>query len=136
MGARLSGALRKARSSPWFDDTRTPEVETLATLARQAMDSALADRLDRSPDAYGAAAQATLFQLGRWQLAAGQGEDLLLREAWKPWLEQHPDAIGLRIRALRALGRDAEADAEQARLDRLKQAPQLDLGPTANAPQA
>lgn len=98
--------------------------------------AALADRLDRSPDAYGAAAQATLFQLGRWQLAAGQGEDLLLREAWKPWLEQHPDAIGLRIRALRALGRDAEADAEQARLDRLKQAPQLDLGPTANAPQA
>jgi penicillin amidase len=34
-----------AGDSPWFDDTRTPEVETLGTLARQAMDSALADRL-------------------------------------------------------------------------------------------
>jgi penicillin amidase len=31
--------------SPWFDDGRTAEVETLGALARQAMDSALAGRL-------------------------------------------------------------------------------------------
>ena len=34
-----------AAGSDWFDDARTPEVETLATLARQAMDSSLASRL-------------------------------------------------------------------------------------------
>lgn len=98
--------------------------------------AALADRLDRSPDAYGAAAQASLFQLGRWQIAAGQGDDVLLREAWKPWLAQHPDAIALRIAALRAAGRTTDADAEQARLDRLEQAPQLDLAPLPDAPKA
>jgi DNA-binding winged helix-turn-helix (wHTH) protein/Tfp pilus assembly protein PilF len=98
--------------------------------------AALADRLDRAPEAYGAAAQASLFQLGRWQIAAGQGEDVLLREAWKPWLTQHPDAIALRIAALRAAGRKADADAEQARLDRLKQTPQLDLAAHPNAPSA
>jgi len=34
-----------AGGSPWFDDGRTPEVETLQSLARQAMDSSLAGRL-------------------------------------------------------------------------------------------
>jgi penicillin amidase len=34
-----------AGGSDWFDDGRTPEVETLDVLARQAMDSALAHRL-------------------------------------------------------------------------------------------
>jgi penicillin amidase len=34
-----------AGGSDWFDDTRTPEVETLATLARQAMDSVLGGAL-------------------------------------------------------------------------------------------
>ena len=34
-----------AGGSEWFDDGRTPEVETLATLARQAMDSVLAGEL-------------------------------------------------------------------------------------------
>ena len=97
---------------------------------------ALADRLDRSPEAYGAAAQASLFQLGRWQVATGEGEDVLLREAWKPWLAQHPDAIALRIAALRAGGRGAEADVEQARLDRLKQAPQLDFTTSRDKPRA
>ena len=98
--------------------------------------AALGDRLDRSPDAYGAAAQASLFQLGRWQVAAGQGDDLLQREAWTPWLAEHPDAIALRIAALRATGHDTDADAEQARLDRLRQAPQLDLVPPPDAPEA
>jgi len=88
--------------------------------------AALEARLDRAPDATGAAAQASLFQLGRWQVANGQPEDLLLRSAWQPWLEQHPDAIALRVAALHASGRDADAAIEQTRLDRLKQAPQLD----------
>jgi hypothetical protein len=97
--------------------------------------AALADRLDRAPDARGAAAQATLFQLGRWQAAHGAADDLLLREAWTPWLAEHPDAIALRITALRAAGRGDEAAAEQARLDRLRRASQLDPVPQA-APQA
>ncbi|HEY6941010.1 winged helix-turn-helix domain-containing protein [Dokdonella sp.] len=87
----------------------------------------LADRLDRAPGAIGPAAQASLFQLGRWQLASGRSDDILLREAWKPWLEQHPQAIALRIAALRAAHRTAEADVEQARLERLRHAPQLDV---------
>jgi tetratricopeptide (TPR) repeat protein len=99
---------------------------------------ALADlesRLDRAPGATGAAAQASLFQLGRWQVANGRSEDLLLRSAWQPWLEQHPDAIALRVTALRANGRAADAAIEQTRLDRLKLAPQLDLAPeTPGAP--
>lgn len=96
----------------------------------------LADRLDRSPEAYGPAAQASLFQLGRWQVAAGEGEDVLLREAWKPWLAQHPDAITLRIAALRAVGRGAEADAEQVRLDRLRRAPRFDRPAAPDTPRA
>ena len=96
--------------------------------------AALADRLDRAPDARGAAAQATLFQLGRWQVASGAADDLLLREAWTPWLAEHPDAIALRISALRTAGRGQEAAAEQARLDRLRQAPQLDPSPQAAPP--
>ena len=99
---------------------------------------ALADlesRLDRAPAATGAAAQASLFQLGRWQIANGRSEDLLLRSAWQPWLEQHPDAIALRVAALRANGRAADAVIEQARLDRLRQAPQLDLAAELPHPQ-
>lgn len=91
---------------------------------------ALADlesRLDRAPEATGAPAQASLFQLGRWQIADDRSEDILLRSAWQPWLEQHPDAIALRVAALSANGRAADAAIEQARLDRLMQAPQLDL---------
>jgi hypothetical protein len=87
----------------------------------------LAERLDRAPGATGPAALASLFQLGRWQVAAGQPDDLLSREAWKPWLEQHPQAIALRIAALRTAHRDADAGAEQARLDRLQRAPQFDV---------
>lgn len=87
----------------------------------------LTRHLDRTPDARGAAAQAGLFQLGRWQVATGRFADLLARAAWKPWLAQHPHAIELRIAALRGLGRNADADAEQARLESLAREPVLDL---------
>jgi len=95
---------------------------------------ALTRQLDAMAGAQGPAAQAALFQLGRWQLALGRYEDLLSRPAWKPWLEQHPDAIALRIAALRAGGRAADADAEAIRLQHLREAPELDLGELAAAP--
>lgn len=94
----------------------------------------LTRQLDATPDARGPVAQAALFQLGRWQLALGHHEDLLSRPAWKPWLEQHPDAITLRIAALRAAGRSADADAEAVRLEHLRSAPELDLDELADAP--
>ena len=93
----------------------------------------LAARLDRAPAASGPAAQASLFQLGRWQVAAGASDDVLLRDAWKPWLEQQPEAIALRVQALRSARRDVEADAEQVRLDRLQRAPQLAVSELAAA---
>lgn len=91
-----------------------------------------ADELARILDggdgsANGAVAQAALFQLGRWQLALDRPAELLARPQWKPWLEQHPDAIALRFAALRASGRGNEADTEQVRLDQLMQAPELEL---------
>jgi tetratricopeptide (TPR) repeat protein len=96
--------------------------------------AAAADDLSRALDdargASGPSAQAGLFQLGRWQLALGRPADLLARPEWKPWLEQNPDAIALRIAALRSVGRGGEADAEQRRLDALKQAPELELDPS------
>jgi DNA-binding winged helix-turn-helix (wHTH) protein len=95
--------------------------------------AALTERLDRAPDAAGAAAQASLFQLGRWQITAGRYDDLLARTAWQPWLAQHPEAIALRVAALRASGKTAEAEAEQARVDALKQAPQLELEVAADS---
>lgn len=85
--------------------------------------------LDALHGASGPAAQAMLFQLGRWQLAAGAAAGLLARQEWKPWLQEHPDAIALRIAALRAAGSGEEADAEQRRLDRLLQSPDLALDP-------
>ncbi|HEY0232009.1 MAG TPA: hypothetical protein VGC55_12220, partial [Dokdonella sp.] len=90
----------------------------------------LAQALDALHGATGPAAQAMLFQLGRWQLDAGRGADLLARPEWKPWLQQHPDAIALRIAALRAAGRRDEADTEQRRLDPLLQSPELALDPS------
>jgi DNA-binding winged helix-turn-helix (wHTH) protein len=87
----------------------------------------LARLLDNGGDANGAVAQSALFQLGRWQLALERPADLLARPQWKPWLAQDPDAIALRIAALRASGRGDEANAEQARLDQLMQAPELEL---------
>jgi len=91
---------------------------------------ALTRALDAAPMARGAAAQASLFQLGRWQIQLGRSRDLLARPEWKPWLEQHPDAITLRVDALRADGQSDAADAEQHRLDRIRHDPALDLDPT------
>lgn len=87
----------------------------------------LARLLDADGHANGAVAQAALFQLGRWQLALDRPADLLAQPQWKPWLEQHPDAIALRIAALRAGGRDDDAEAEQARLNQLAQSPELEF---------
>jgi DNA-binding winged helix-turn-helix (wHTH) protein len=84
--------------------------------------TALAALLDRAGGAGGPVAQASLFQLGRWQLDAGQPAALLARAEWKPWLSQHPEAIRLHQAALRALGRRAEAEAAGRRLDALDQA--------------
>ena len=84
--------------------------------------TALAQQLDRLADARGPAAQAMLFQLGRWQIASGKAAALLARPAWAPWRAEHPEAIRLAASALRMLGRTAEADAEQQRLGRLKRA--------------
>lgn len=85
--------------------------------------------LDDARGASGPVEQAGLFQLGRWQLQLGQAAELLARPEWKPWLEQHPDAIELQVAALRAVGRDAEAASAQSRLDALRQAPELDIDP-------
>ncbi|HVT32266.1 MAG TPA: tetratricopeptide repeat protein, partial [Rhodanobacteraceae bacterium] len=63
---------------------------------------ALAKLLDANPPA--PIAQSALFQLGRWELALGRPDAVLARAAWEPWLDQHPDAIAMRIEALRASG--------------------------------
>lgn len=89
----------------------------------------LARALDDARGASGPAAQAGLFQLGRWQLALGRSAELLARPEWAPWLAQHPDAIALHIAALRANHRTGEAAEEQGRFDLLKQAPELDIDP-------
>ena len=93
----------------------------------------LARALDDARGAVGPVEQASLFELGRWQLALGRPADLIERPEWKPWLEQHPEAIELHVAALRAAGRDAEAQTQQARLDTLKQAPEsaIDADSTA-----
>jgi DNA-binding winged helix-turn-helix (wHTH) protein len=91
--------------------------------------AAAADDLARALDQFrglnGPAAQASLFQLGRWQITLGREADLLARPEWARWLEQDPDAIALRIAALRASARIDDADAEQRRLDTLLAAPEL-----------
>ena len=85
--------------------------------------------LDAMPADRGPVAQAALFQLGRWQLEQGHADALLARDAWKPLLDGNPDAIALRVEALRASGQADAADAEQKRLDALRHAPELDLDP-------
>lgn len=108
---------------PWLPLVAALERGAAGDLAGAATD--LARLLDADGPVNGAVAQAALFQLGRWQLALDRPAELLARPQWKPWLEQHPDAIALRITALRAAGRSADADAEQARLDQLAQSPEL-----------
>jgi DNA-binding winged helix-turn-helix (wHTH) protein/tetratricopeptide (TPR) repeat protein len=103
-----------------------------AELARLGGDTAgAADALGKLLDANPPApvAQSALFRLGRWQLALGRPDALLAQAAWQPWLDQQPDAIALRIEALRATGKTPLADAEQRRLDALRTAPDIDLDP-------
>jgi DNA-binding winged helix-turn-helix (wHTH) protein/tetratricopeptide (TPR) repeat protein len=75
----------------------------------------------------GPATQAALYELGRWQIELGESVALLAEPAWTSWLDQLPDAIKLRIEALRASGRIAEADTEHARLEKLSRSPELRL---------
>lgn len=116
---------------PWL-----PLVD--AHLAKIGGDAAgAADALDRMLDAKppiaAPIAQSALFQLGRWQLALGRADALLARDAWQPWLDQHPDAIADRVAALRATGQTALADAEQQRLDALRAAPEVEIDPATLA---
>ena len=74
-------------------------------------------------------AQAALLQAGRWQIEHGRYADMLAEPAWTPWLQQSPEAIELRIAALRASGHEREAAAEQTRLGILQRTPELDLDP-------
>lgn len=75
----------------------------------------------------GPVTQAAVFELGRWLVDLGRPEAALALPALGGWLAEQPAARALRIRALLAAGRQAEAAAEQARLDASAQAPQLDL---------
>lgn len=110
---------------PWLPLVAALERGAAGDLAAAVDD--LARLLDADGPVNGAVAQAALFQLGRWQLALDRPADLLARPQWKPWLEQHPDAIALRVAALRAAGRSADADAEQARLEQLAQSSELEF---------
>lgn len=131
-----AGAAREAASA-FRSLADTPERRSWlplldAELARLGGDAvgaadALGKLLDANPSA--PVAQSALFRLGRWQLALGRADALLARTAWEPWLEQHPEAIAMRIEALRATGRTALADAEQQRLDALRAAPDVNLDP-------
>jgi DNA-binding winged helix-turn-helix (wHTH) protein/tetratricopeptide (TPR) repeat protein len=88
---------------------------------------ALVRLLDARPPAQ--VAQSALFDLGHRALALGDAATLLARPEWKPYLDQHPDAIGLHAAALRLGGDATAADAEQQRLDALRNAPELVLDP-------
>jgi hypothetical protein len=94
---------------------------------------ALDRMLDTNPPIPAPIAQSALFQLGRWQLALGRADALLARDAWQPWLDQHPEAIADRVAALRATGQTALADAEKQRLDALRAAPEVELDPATLA---
>ncbi|HEX5122242.1 MAG TPA: tetratricopeptide repeat protein [Rhodanobacteraceae bacterium] len=134
-GAREAAAAFRAIADdapewrPWL-----PLID--AHLAKIGGDAAgAADALDRLLDAKAPApvAQSALFQLGRWQLALGRADALLSRDAWQPWLDQHPEAIADRVDALRATGQTALADAEQRRLDALRAAPEVEIDPATLA---
>ena len=78
---------------PWLPllDAHLAKLGGDSTGAADALDRLL----DTNPPIAAPIAQAALFQLGRWQLALGRADALLARAAWKPWLDQHPDAIAL-----------------------------------------
>jgi DNA-binding winged helix-turn-helix (wHTH) protein/tetratricopeptide (TPR) repeat protein/TolB-like protein len=91
--------------------------------------AALVEFLDARGTDRGPAVQSALFQLGRWQLALGQGEALLRRPEWSTWTGQNPDALALRIDALVAAGQNDAAQTERERLKTLRAAAELDLDP-------
>jgi len=100
-------------------------VDGDAAGAAAALEAFLAARgNDRGP-----VTQAAVFELGRWLVELGRPEAALALPALGGWLAEQPAARALRIRALHATGREADAAAEQARLDASAQAPQLDLPP-------
>lgn len=91
--------------------------------AMRALSAFVASRgADRGP-----ATLAAVLELGHWQIALGAADTLLAEPAYAAWLDQLPEAIGLRIEALRAAGRTAEADLEQDRLDGLRRSDALAL---------
>ena len=93
--------------------------------AVEALSTFLASRgTDRGP-----ATLAAQLQLGRWQMRQGAAESLLAEPAWTGWLNDLPEAIALRIGALRAVGRNGDAAIEQARLDRMRASGVLTLAP-------
>lgn len=104
-------------------DAQLRHVDGDAAGATDALAAFVAGRgTDRGP-----VTQAAVFELGRWQLDLGRSEATLALPALVTWLADQPAAIALRVDALRAAGRAAEADAAQARLDALRHSPQLDL---------
>lgn len=66
-------------------------------------------------------------QLARWLLDHGQAADLVEQPIWTDWLRHQPDVALLYIEALRAVGRNDQADDEQARLTALTRSPELAL---------
>ncbi|PZQ19834.1 MAG: hypothetical protein DI564_00910 [Rhodanobacter denitrificans] len=106
-------------------DAELRRVDGDAAGAAAALEAFLGARgNDRGP-----VTQAAVFELGRWLVDLGRPEAALALPALDGWLAEQPAARALRIRALHAAGREAEATAEQARLDASAQAPQLDLPP-------
>ncbi len=123
---RVAGDSASPRWRDWQSLVAALETGASGDLAGASM---LLEHLldDAGTRANRAVAQAALFQLGRWQLALGQPAELLSRAEWSPWLAQHPEAIRMRIAALRASGKSQDADAEQHRLDHLLQSEDLAL---------
>ena len=73
----------------------------------------------------GPATLAALIELGRWQIELGAADALLAEPVWTTWLNELPEALVLRIEALRAGGQRAAADREQQRLDGMRQSKAL-----------
>ena len=112
--------------------SRLPVIDTQLRWAdgdRAGAAAALVQFLDARGNDRGPAAQAAIFQLGRWQIELGQGDALLRRAEWTSWLGQHPVAIGLRIAALEATGQADAAAAERTRLATLRASPELAVEP-------
>ncbi|WP_165371446.1 winged helix-turn-helix domain-containing protein [Pseudolysobacter antarcticus] len=138
-------------------DPANPEMATMQPLVQIQLQYAHGQRteaiaaLQRLVDANATRADGppkldALLLLGHWRVDTNDATAALaLMPALAPWLEQQPEAIALHIAALRGAGQTDAADAEQKRLDQLKQSADLvvdsallaPLIPTASpAPQA